>query len=141
MSYRKATEQDIPSLIQLAEQFHLFGPYREEAFSKSLVQDYLEGFLSRADARIYMTENAAIGMSVSYTEIYNKPFVKEHFFYAKRGEGAELLESLEAFAKQNGGLPIALSAMSQDGKDTKLHTRLFARSGFTVSETIYIKGM
>ena len=140
MTITKASRSDLGHLLNLARRFHALGPYRDRPFDEDLLTEYLVSFFDRADARIYMTNRGAIGMSIESAEVYKTPFVRERFFYAEKGEGAELLEMLDHFSDQNGNLPITLSALSQDGKDTRLHTRLYGRRGYRVAETTYIKG-
>lgn len=141
MTIKKASQSDLGHLLNLAKRFHPLGPYRDRPFDEDLLTEYLVSFFDRADARIYMTDQAAIGMSVEITEVYKTPFVRGRFFYAEKGDGAELSVMLDHFSDQNGGLPIVVGAISQDGKDTRLHTRLYARRGFRVAETTYVKGL
>lgn len=138
---RKATPDDIERLLQFARRFHPLSPYAHEAFDVGKVSQYLKGFFNRSDARIFISTNGAIGMTIDHTEVYQRPYVRERFMYAERGAGARLRDMLDAFADVNGGIPITLFALSHDGKDTKAQTRLYARQGYRVAETTYVKGL
>lgn len=136
----KAKREDIPRLVEIARKFHALGPFKDSTFDADKIKTACESFFDRTDARIFMTENGAIGVRIdSYGINQSDRVVRAVFLCAERCEGQELIQIMESFARQNGNLPTCLTAHSQSGEETTAHTRLYAQYGYKVLETHYVR--
>lgn len=139
MTVRKAGLQDIKPFLSIAERFHAIGPYKHKEYDADAYVRFAQGFMGRSDARIYINDHGAIGVSVSFTDVYEEPFARENFLMCDRAKARDLYAAFDAFKREHGLTMQTMSALSIDGKPTLAHARLYGRMGFEVSETVFVR--
>jgi GNAT superfamily N-acetyltransferase len=145
---RQATIDDLPEILVLARSFaRESGTINLIGFSNEHVNDALENFLVSEDKflHVYEVDGEIVGVIGGFLFVsIVAPITQaaEVMWYVKpeyRGtkHSAELLASLEKWAKNNGAK--ILSMISMEECSPELVDRLYKRRGYVKTESTYVR--
>lgn len=136
---RRATQSDIPKLIELAKRFHLKTHYAHIDFIEDHARYQIEAWLLDPSVAVFMSDSGAIG--VSYSRLFfNRLHIigSELFFYNEKG--APLMESAVKWLSAQSAEEINFifqGKLNPRRRDAAI--KLFERQGLTVCGIAFSK--
>lgn len=137
MDIRKATQDDVPAMLEMGKAFHDYSPWRDIPLDDAALSDFLSRVVE--GGVVFLSDGGMIGGVMN--PLYFNPahrVAAELFWWAKSG-GRELMSRFEEWAAQEGASGIQFSALG-DNRSERME-RLFIRSGYSKVETGYYKGV
>jgi hypothetical protein len=132
---RRATQDDMPRILELGAEFLSFGPYAwvpldRNAFAASAAKMIEVG-------AIFLADDGMIG-GVLYPFYFNPAVVMaaELFWYSPK-HGRELREAFEGWAQERGCVAVTCSGLVND-RETTIR-KLFGRAGYQATEVAFVK--
>ena len=123
-----------PHALRLARAFHAASVWADTAFDEAAVEAFFGGMVSNENATLIVTDTGIIGGLV--LPLWFAPSVilgVELFWFSENdGEGRELRERFETWARSHGVTVIQFSAMANE-REPALR-RLYRAAGYTPCE-------
>lgn len=135
---RKATEADIPALVEMGRKFHAMAPHSPMgAFDGEAVARMLRFLVQSPQALVLTNGTGAIGGV--YAPVYFNPakWMFEESFWWASADGLSLLKSSLGTAKEWGASYFLLSTLENEHQPAI--DRLVTRMGFRPLERRYLK--
>jgi hypothetical protein len=137
MAIRKATLNDVPAIVDMGVQFHAYSPFKDIPFDPEATARFVAGCIETG--AVFLSEHGMCGGVVA-PFYFNPRFTQatEFFWWSPvKGEGRELREAFEAWAKEAGASAVQFGALA-DGKYEDV-ARNYTAAGFKPMETTFLK--
>lgn len=131
---RVADTADLPAILEMAEAFHGYSPWRVYPFDREATEQYAIGIMTAGV--ILISDTGMIGGLVNPVPFAPSCQVAVELFWW--GDGA-LREAFEVWAKAQGATAVQFSALADDR--SPIMARLFGRAGYRPIETGYLKDL
>lgn len=149
VTVRKATIEDLPEYVVLAQEFHAASPMHGSiAFDPKGYADFFTGALQNPDMGIWLaeTETELVGITgaINYP-LYFSPssnVVQELWWWLTpsargTGAGAKMFDCIKSWAKEKSAAAMFMIAL-EDDRASKME-KLYRRAGFKPLERTFIK--
>ncbi len=144
---RLATRDDLPALLDMARAFHAASEHRHVPFCPESTAATADALFKMGFALVAEADGVPVGMigvaispvlfNVRHTIALEAMWWVEPE-WRKSGAAAALIAAAEREAKKRGAARIQMLALSNSPKHV---ARLYARRGYYLSETAYIKDL
>lgn len=137
MGVRRATEADLPQILDYAVQFHAYSPWRSVPMDMAAVETLARGLLT--GGAIFVSESGMCGGILAPLYFAPSRLVATELFWWAPQDGQALREAFEGWAREQGAFAAQFSALADDRLPAV--ARIYRRSGFRPAETAFIKGL
>lgn len=132
---RRATQDDLPRILELGAEFLGLGPYAWVPLDIDAFAGFATNLIEHG--AIFLAEDGMIGGCL-YPFYFNPAVVMaaELFWYSPK-HGRALREALEGWAKEQGCVAITCSGLANEREATV--RKLYARVGYQATEVAFVK--
>lgn len=138
MIVRKATEQDIPRLVELGLSFHEKSPYCHLAYDAERVVLTLKSALEGGAVFVHGKPIDGMGAAIKGPLWFADGYVAQELFLWGRG-AKQIRESLEQWAKSEGCETFSMVCLENDKMPAM--ARMYRMAGYTASEHHFMKAL
>ena len=139
---RIATFEDIPTLVELAKEFHEMSFLKRYDFSPSGAKTVFQAMISNPNTVVIMHRDGLIGGGVSDYPFCDVRLAKETFWYARKrsGAGIRLLKRYMQWVDESGAQLDIMSAMvGIDNQDDGVVMGLLERMSYRLMEHTMVR--
>jgi len=140
MTLRLATEEDFPTVLDMARRFHSESPFTVLPFREDAVRAVFDAYLLDPSTTVFIMNDYGVIIGQRYTTPFSDVSVTAEIAWYGRpeGRGRASLELLEAYKdwSHRVGARITQVAMLEGMTDLD---KFYRRQGFTPAERSYIK--
>ena len=132
---RRATEADIPAIVEMGAEFHEFGPYRDIPYDPEATGAFVGGVIHAG--AVFIHDQGMIGGCLVPLYFNPRHFIASELFWWAKRDGRGLLRAFEGWARETGARAVTLSALETDR--VNLTAKLFERLGYQRREIGFLK--
>lgn len=135
---RKATADDISTVVEWGRKFHAYSPWSKRVpINDADWEATVANLIASEDAAVYLSDGGFCG-GLIFPMYFNSGFrIAQELFWFADHDGTELRQAFESWARDCGAQAIQMSCIADERE--KAVRRLFRKAGYAATETSLMK--
>lgn len=135
---RKATESDLPALLELGKQFHAASPYSELPYDAERVANVVKSVIETGTVLVSGSPVHSMGAAIKGPMWFSSGVAaQEMFLWGPHGK--QIREGLEEWAADEGC--VSFSMVSLENEKSAQMARLYRMAGYAPKEHHFVKAL
>ncbi len=139
---RRATEADVPALIDMGHRFHALSPWAHIPVDDDVLRANLFAYLGSAQMAIFVTDDLTGMIGAVFAPVFfaSEYVVQEMFWYCEApGNGSRLRKAVEEWAAEMGATAISIARLV--GLNDERMDAMYRAKGYAPGEIFYYKAL